>query len=295
MSHNIKTAVSYRPFKILKRILGRVNKIIARKNIIHNNQLVIFSFDHIGLSINLDGRYENSELELLEHFIKKRMPNSYKETAIDIGANIGNHSIFLSNFFNKVYAFEPNPITYDVLSINSKYKSLTKNVFPLNIGLSNLNTKLPFMINANNIGGSKVKSKNDNIKSFDIIDINVKRADELEILQNENISLIKIDVEGHEINALKGARKIIEINKPVIIFEQEADEIINFSSEVIEYLKTFNYKFYTIHERFYLGEKFIGKLLSLFLSSFLGEQLRFEKTNKFNKRFHAMILAIQET
>ena len=154
------------------------------------------------------------------------MPNSYKETAVDIGANIGNHSIFLSNFFKKVYAFEPNPITFDVLSINSKYKNLAQNIYPLNIGLSDENTQLPFVINPNNIGGSKIMSKNDNLKIKDKTNVNVKKADELEILENEKISLIKIDVEGHEINALKGAEKIIKSNKPVILFEQEADKYL---------------------------------------------------------------------
>ena len=56
-----------------------------------------------------------------------------------------------------------------------------------------------------------------------VFDQNVKIADEIEALQEENILLIKIDVEGHEINALKGAEKIIKSNKPVILFEQGAE------------------------------------------------------------------------
>lgn len=78
------------------------------------------------MSINLDGRYENTELTLLEQFIKKKLPNSHKNTALDIGANIGNHSVFLSKFFNHVYSFEPNPITYDVLLLNAKYAAPKK-------------------------------------------------------------------------------------------------------------------------------------------------------------------------
>ena len=43
--------------KIFKFLMNRLNHWIARKNIINNPQLVIFSFDHIGLTINMEGRY----------------------------------------------------------------------------------------------------------------------------------------------------------------------------------------------------------------------------------------------
>lgn len=289
----IKTPIVYQPTQILKRILNRINKSIAKKNIIRNFQLVIFSFDHIGLSINLDGRYENSQLTLLEQFIKKKMLNSHKETALDIGANIGNHSVFFSNFFKSVHSFEPNPITYDVLSINSKYTAPKKNITPHNIGLSDRDTKLPFIINPNNIGGSKIISLETNSKNYEKINIKVKRADEIKNLLKENISLIKIDIEGHEINALKGAEEIIKLNKPVILFEQGAEDIIDSSSEVIEYLSKLNYSFYTMKERFYFGESFIFRLLTTLLRSIFGEQLSFIRTFHFDKRFYDMILAIQ--
>jgi FkbM family methyltransferase len=279
---------------MLKQVLHRINRSIAQKNIKNYSQLIIFSFDHIGLSINLDGRYENSELKLLEQFIKKKIPNSHKHTALDIGANIGNHSVFLSKFFNHVCSFEPNPITYDVLLLNSKYAVPRKNITTYNIGLSDKDDKLPFTIIPSNIGASRIESKNVDRKSNNkIIYINVKKADKIASLQKENISLIKIDIEGHEINALKGAEKIIKSNKPAILFEQEAKEIRNSSSSVIEYLSGLNYSFYTIRKRFYFGESFIPKFLGILLRSLFGEQLSFVKTTYFDKRFYDMILAIQ--
>ena len=95
--------------KVFKIVLNRVNHSFARKNIEIYPQLVIFSFDHIGLSLNLEGRYENSSLMLVEEFIKNKLPNAKDKTALDIGANIGNHSIFFAKQFKYVYAFEPNP------------------------------------------------------------------------------------------------------------------------------------------------------------------------------------------
>ena len=293
MKSIIKTPISYQPTKILRLILSRIIKSIYKKNIKINSQLVIFSFDHIGSAINLDGRYENDLLKLLEQFINEKMPNSYKGTSLDIGANIGNHSVFFSKFFNKVISFEPNPITYDVLLLNSKYSAHKKNIVPYNMGLSDKNGKLPITFESTNIGGARIEGENYNTSSHNKRElINVKIADEIEALQEENILLIKIDVEGHEINALKGAEKIIKSNKPVILFEQGAEEIHNSSSEVIDYLSELNYSFYITRKRFYFGHNFLPKLLEIILCSLFGDQLSFVKTKHFDYDEYDMILAI---
>ena len=134
-------------FNIFKLFLNRFNHNIARKNRLKYPQLVILSFDHIGLKINLDGRYENYLLEYLEEFIKQTIPNSNKLCALDVGANIGNHSIFFSDLFEKVYSFEPNPLTFEILNINSKYACKRRNIKPCKIGISNKNEKVYFFNN----------------------------------------------------------------------------------------------------------------------------------------------------
>jgi FkbM family methyltransferase len=289
----IKTPIYYKPTIIFKRILNFINKSIAKKNIKINPQLVIFSFDHIGLSINSDGRYEDDQLRLLEHFINEKIPDSHKYAAVDIGANIGNHSVFFSKFFNKVHSFEPNPITYDVLSLNSKYSNPKKNIVTYNFGLSDKNDSLLCSFASTNIGGAKIKTPDYDTSSHDKnIYIEVKIADEINSLQEESISLIKVDIEGHEINALKGSEKIIKSNKPIILFEQGIEQINNYSSETIEYLSQLNYSFYIIQKRFYFGNNLVARLLGMILDSFFGNQLSFIKTNHFEKRQYDIILAI---
>ncbi len=211
--------------KIFKIILNRINHSIARKNIETNPQLVIFSFDHIGLSLNLEGRYENSSLLLVEEFIDKKIPNAKDKTALDIGANIGNHSIFFAKKFKNIYAFEPSPVTYEVLKINCKHAAEHKNVVPLNFGLSDIEGSLPFHINPSNIGGAGIiDANNKSIK--DSIQINVKTLDQLNELKDASIALIKIDVEGHELNVLKGAKNTILTHVPAILFEQKSSVVV---------------------------------------------------------------------
>jgi hypothetical protein len=60
--------------------------------------------------------------------------------------------------------------------------------------------------------------------------------------KNDNITLIKIDVEGHEVNVLKGAEKIINECKPLILFELNISAFKNGISEEIEILKKYGYK-----------------------------------------------------
>ena len=86
------------------------------------NQLVIFSFDHIGHRINLDGVYEKEELEFLFDWLAELGCDLKNKTALDVGANIGNHSLFFSDRFKSVFSFEPNPRTFKVLSLNADLK-----------------------------------------------------------------------------------------------------------------------------------------------------------------------------
>ena len=99
MKYLAKIDLKFQSFKILKIILSYINNKIARKNIKKFPQLAIFSFEDIGLIINLDGRYEDENLQLIEKFIKNNLLDSKLKTALDIGANIGNHSLFLSQYF----------------------------------------------------------------------------------------------------------------------------------------------------------------------------------------------------
>lgn len=293
MSVLIKGDIKIKPFKVLILFLARINRSLARRNRRNNPQLVVFSFDHIGLSINLDGRYENEELLLASKFIEERLVDSKKKVALDIGANIGNHSVFLSRYFREVHSFEPNPVTYEVLRINSKYAASSKNIIPHSFGLSDTSGKLKFKLDRDNIGGSRVADKDDLCSPCsEIIDVDVRMADDLVFLRDREISLIKIDVEGHELSALKGASEIISHSRPVILFEQDASQIVGGSSEVIDYLASKKYSFYTIEKRFYFGENVVLRLMAFLIRSLLGEQLILMRREQFDVRHYAIVFAL---
>lgn len=154
--------------------------------------------------------YEEELLKELEHII----PND--AVICDIGANIGNHSLYwASNMqIKKIYAFEPVDTTYNILEKNIKINNLENIIKPLNIGLSDeKGTGIINIYSNDNIGGTSIKKSNQNNGG-----IKIDKLDNIKIIE-EKLDFIKIDVEGHELLALKGAKQTINKYKPLIFIE----------------------------------------------------------------------------
>ena len=226
-------------FDFLKRkISKKYLKKICRQHIKNREQLVLFSYDFISQSIFIDGRFENYELNLIESVFNKRLKN---KVTLDIGANIGNHTLAFSKFSKKVYSFEPNPKVFDVLKLNTKD---LENVEVFNFGASNKKQSIVAKIPKLNCGSGSVSSEKnkemykDNFYefSFELIAL-----DNLKNISNEDIGLIKIDVEGHELQAFEGMRRLLEKYKPIILFEQNRG-ITSGSSNEIDFLRSIGYE-----------------------------------------------------
>jgi FkbM family methyltransferase len=163
--------------------------------------------------------------------------------AIDIGANIGLWSRDLTNFFDKTICFEPNSDCIKCLNKNITIeqaiiyncalgsKNEEKELFtPINSGGSSFvnNVKIGY-----NSDGSKIYDKWPNGTNKQLV--KVKKLDEFNF--NE-IDFIKIDVQSYEYEVLKGAKKTLEINSPIICLEEEYPE----NSRSIKFLESLNYE-----------------------------------------------------
>ena len=168
---------------------------------------------------------------------------------IDVGANIGIYSIFISKFFKnctETYSFEPIPKTYNLLKKNISKNNLHKiNLF--NIALSD-EVKVVTMSSEfrNSINQSAVYS----IKDFGDIKINSNKLDNMLELNHKNI-YIKCDTEGHDLNVLKGMKKHLIEN---ICFIQVENN--NNSKLLGSYLEQFNFKLININDRDYFFTNF---------------------------------------
>ena len=147
---------------------------------------------------------------------------------IDIGANIGAFSLMAGHFFNRVIAFEPNPKTMQIFKNNLELNYSDKsNIHYYDNALSdNIRDEIIYE-NLLNLGGTKIgKFSNDykkNVgsdKEWKQYKIKCKRLDDFQPdIADGSISLIKIDVEGHEFEVIKGAQEILKRYRPKLYIE----------------------------------------------------------------------------
>ncbi len=117
-----------------KSLAYKLLLIISKENykLRGNVQMTVFANDYIANHIVIDGFYEKLLLDNTLFFLDTLKENTKNWVFIDIGANIGNHSIYFSDYVKEVHAFEPNPRVFRILEINSEYK---KNINCYNYGL----------------------------------------------------------------------------------------------------------------------------------------------------------------
>lgn len=187
--------------------------------------------------------------ESFMHQYFKKFSNKNK-IALDIGANIGTHTIYLSEYFKEVHGFEPQRKVFDLLKSNIEINNC-HNVKLHNFGLGVKNEIVQMQEYDENSdfnqGGVGIDLKKNSEKKGE--EIYVKVLDELNL---KDVSFIKLDVEGYEYFVLKGAEKTISISRPIIIIE------INHRSEeyrknIFKFFKKLQYKLKRISWADYLA------------------------------------------
>jgi protein O-GlcNAc transferase len=214
-----------------------------------NTQFFLPSYktDHIQQHIIVqENYYEYKDLHKLvsifqNGILKKKLNNS---CICDIGANIGNHSLYFLNECNVsfVYAFEPITETYRVLCKNYEINGLTSKTNAHNVGLGETESKANIKtFDERNTGATELQINDEG-------NISIISLDSLNI--NKKIVFMKIDVEGFEISVIKGATKTINKYHPYIFVEvkeknrNEANGILKEWGYMCERIACDNYLYY---------------------------------------------------
>jgi FkbM family methyltransferase len=215
----------------------------------------------IGRSIEVYGEYFESEVNVFRRFCTPG------DVALDIGANIGTHTLALARLVGPgglVFAFEPQRIVFQTLCANMALNSLD-NIHCINaavgatagtLKLFDADPNVP-----NNFGGVQVAmlagapraSPVDRLRLDDFLDI-------------DRLRLIKIDVEGMEAEVLRGARDILERFKPVLYVEN--DNVAG-SAELVALLHECGYRCYWHLPPFANARNFFGSTEALFPVAFV--------------------------
>jgi FkbM family methyltransferase len=216
-----------------------------RREFIHRfPQVACFAFDFISTEIAVRGRFDREELNCLSSQLFNRMTT--RRICLDIGANIGNHSLVFAEHFDRVLAFEPNPRTFKLLAINSE---LARNIVPYRLGASNKKVTMTAYEDALNLGATTTSRtisdhREENQKGvISTVQFEMDRFDDLLSESDLNqVDFIKLDVEGHEAAALEGMANILRISSPIIVMEAFSDSFSDGKSRSVEILKSHGYR-----------------------------------------------------
>ncbi len=186
---------------------------------------------------------DEEEIKLVKNFI------SPDTDSVDIGVYRGVYSYEMSKYSKLVHAFESNPILFN--NIEKNLKKIIKNIKFYNYALSDkeelVSLKVPIRnksYNKNNfeeyfqMGKATIHGKN-KINEFESFDIKSKQLDKFNF--TNRISFIKIDVEGHEAEVIKGSEKTIKNNKPILLIEIEEQYTQKKVVDTLRYINSLGY------------------------------------------------------
>lgn len=163
------------------------------------------------------------------------------DTVIDIGGHIGTHTIHFSKLVDSngsVHVFEPQAKLFTELIVNASLNHCD-NIYPHHFALGSEEKEAEMEcpcsknegMNKIGLGGEKIAMKT--LDSFKL----------------HNVRFIKIDIEGYELEALKGGHQTIQRDKPVMIIEIFKDSRYE---QKMSYLKDLGYNVQLIEDNDYL-------------------------------------------
>ena len=140
------------------------------------------------------------------------------KAVVQAGGNVGIWPLYLSNEFNSVITFEPDPDNFACLTQNCKFKH---NITAINAALGDKNTICTMDVTPRNVGAHQINKifsgKQADLPAPEKI-VDITTIDDLEL---SSCDLIVLDIEGYEPQALEGARETIERFGPVIVVEDK--------------------------------------------------------------------------
>jgi FkbM family methyltransferase len=186
-------------------------------------------------------KIEKIEYELIDSLI------SSEDWVIDIGANIGDYTMIFSNLVGpkgRVIALEPVPKTFELLAANAQLFPF-QNVTLINMAASDISSivciSIPFF--QSGLQNYYQASISENSADLSVMSIPI---DSLSI--PHSIKLVKIDVEGHELQVLHGMINLINRDYPTLIVETNSKHVeeylgnIGYTKEIINGLDNIIFK-----------------------------------------------------
>jgi FkbM family methyltransferase len=230
--------------KIVRAILG--------KKRFQNIFEYLFEISLKGMNYGNGGDfYESGELNAL-NYVKEKLKSEKSLTLFDVGGNVGNYSKRLSEIFNTnstIHSFEPSKKTFAL------FLETTKNnpsIIPNNLGLSDTESHQLLFSDKDGSGLASVYQR-----KLEHLGISMNMSEDIQLTtldiyckrnKIDRINFLKLDIEGHELKALNGAKEMIN-NKKIDYIQFEFGGCNIDSKTYFQdyyYLLKNNYKIYRI-------------------------------------------------
>ena len=209
----------------------------------------------IDFSIFIFGLFEKTTSEAINRLL------SDGDVVIDIGANIGAHTLPMAKLVGKrgrVYAVEPTNYAYDKLTNNlSINKNLSQRVQVDQVILINNGSraKVEGLYSSWPLSDNGKNSKRHAVHQGVLRSISKAKERTLDDYVSMNnitsLDLIKLDVDGNELEVLGGAKNILKNLKPTIIMELAPEQYVEYADffKVVDTLVSAGYRYYSLDEK----------------------------------------------
>lgn len=195
--------------KLLRWPRDKMNQIVSVKFNETTSRFIVKNREDVIQKHFLKGSFfEEGELREIQKKI------NFQGLCLDIGANVGNHTIFFATHcgFDQVIPFEPNADAAEMLKKNTELNRLSNvNLQYLGCALGRTDGDGSVVLgNTNNLGAARIEMGSG--------DITVRHGDTL-LHQLKGITFVKVDVEGMEIEVLYGIKNLLTRERPLIYIE----------------------------------------------------------------------------
>lgn len=179
-------------------------------------QFFISGADYVGQEVVIrGGRYDPDNLDALALlFSKYSLGNGI---AIDVGANIGNHSRFFVSCFDRVICVEPNPVVALILDANLRLTGRS-NWTLVRAALSDTEGVCDVeIVDEGNLGSTMIRKAERGSGRIPVFTGDSLLSEPS--YAGKKVEFVKVDVEGGEVGVLRGMRQMLTRDTPLIAIE----------------------------------------------------------------------------
>jgi|GEM_PF-1073781 len=219
------------------------SKLTIERRIRHSRLLLPLNLgDWVQYWMFMDGAYEAELVDFLKPYVQGKV-------FFDVGANVGNYTLTLAKDATKIFSFEASPSNARILEsfIN---RTRLSNIELINVAVKDKSgNTISIFISPDATGNYSqffdYGHGSETVTSISLDDFISKR-------NIDKVDVIKMDIEGGEFDAIRGAEKLINRDHPLLLVEFNSS-IADYAGwklqDLYDYIVSFGYKAYELKKR----------------------------------------------